>query len=156
MCARDSESTRSSYERLIDRRSKLIFNLTSTHTWSSRTLEAISSDKIQIMSHSNSNENQQIVDDEGQFEDAPEDNATPALGEAPAVDPRAGHRFIDEEEVLKWSSDEDEEDPEYDEFDVEEDVLEATAFQTLRPEDEDWEIAEGGKSNRFHFHIERR
>lgn len=81
--------------------------------------------------------------DEGQFEDAPEDEDAQYQQASSATNPREGHRYIDEEEILQWSSDESEE-PEYDAFDSEEDNLEASAFQTLRPEDEDWEVAEGG------------
>ena len=61
-------------------------------------------------------------------------------------DPRAGHAFIDDEELLAWSSESDEDEPE-DEFDAEEDELEAAAFEDLRAEDEDWEIAERGMSH---------
>ena len=79
--------------------------------------------------------------EEGQFDDAPNDPAGP-----PALDPREGHTFIDDdEELLAWSSDSSEdEESEPDEFEQEEDILEAEAFQTLRAEDEDWEIAERG------------
>ena len=47
---------------------------------------------------------------------------------------------------MEWSSESSEDDEsEPDEFEQEEDTLEAEAFQTLRAEDEDWEIAERGK-----------
>ena len=81
---------------------------------------------------------------EGQFDDAPED--VPA-----APDPRAGHTYIDdlppdEDKLLEWSSESESDDEEgQDEFAEEEDAMEETAFQTLRAEDEDWEIAERGK-----------
>ncbi|KAI0789731.1 RIO1 family-domain-containing protein [Abortiporus biennis] len=71
--------------------------------------------------------------EEGQFDDAPEEatNTTP-------LNPRDGHNFIDEDNLLEWSSEEEEED----EFELEENAMEAEAFETLRAEDEDWEIAE--------------
>ena len=80
--------------------------------------------------------------EDGQFDDAPDDNPPSAPVDARA---QAGHRFIDEENILEWSSDSDEE--EEDEFDAEEDDMEAAAFQELRAEDEDWEIAERGAFN---------
>ncbi|KAL6304334.1 RIO1 family-domain-containing protein [Sparassis latifolia] len=81
----------------------------------------------------------------GQFDDAPE-SADPVVPSA-HIDPRTGHNFIDEENILAWSSDSGAEDDneaeeEYDAFDAEEDDLEAAAFHTLRAEDEDWEVAE--------------
>ena len=76
----------------------------------------------------------------GQFDDAPGDES------APVTDPRQGHTFIDDERLLEWSSESsDGEESEPDEFEQEEDALEAEAFQTLRAEDEDWEVAEGSK-----------
>ena len=80
---------------------------------------------------------------EGQFDDAPED--VPA-----APDPRAGHTYIDdlppdEDKLLEWSSESESDDEEgQDEVAEEEDAMEEAAFQTLRAEDEDWEIAERG------------
>ncbi|TFY54144.1 hypothetical protein EVJ58_g9030 [Rhodofomes roseus] len=76
----------------------------------------------------------------GQFDDAPQDTSS-------AVDPRAGHAFIDEvppgqDMLLEWSESESEDEEDQDEFGDEEDAMEAAAFQTLRAEDEDWEIAE--------------
>ncbi|TBU46342.1 RIO1-domain-containing protein [Dichomitus squalens] len=89
----------------------------------------------------------------GQFDDAPGDESAPA----PVSDPRQGHTFIDDERVLEWSSvSSDEEDSEPDEFEQEEDALEAEAFQTLRAEDEDWEVAEGDftkQYNRIRQHV---
>lgn len=75
----------------------------------------------------------------GQFDDAPEDGSVPQ-----PADPRQGHNFIDDEALLAWSSESSDEDSEPDEFEEEQDTLEAEAFQTLRAEDEDWEIAERG------------
>ena len=78
----------------------------------------------------------------GQFDDAPGDESVPT----PVSDPRQGHAFIDDERLLEWLSESsDGEESEPDEFEQEEDALEAEAFQTLRAEDEDWEVAEGGK-----------
>ncbi len=75
--------------------------------------------------------------EEGQFDDAPTSG--------PATDPRQGNAYIDDEGLLEWSSGSSEEDEsEPDEFEQEEDIIEAEAFQTLRAEDEDWEIAERG------------
>ena len=80
-----------------------------------------------------------IVED-GQFDDAPDDPTAPVT-----VDPRQGHNFIDDDALLEWSSDSSEDEgSEPDEFEQEEDLIEAEAFQTLRAEDEDWEIAERG------------
>ena len=80
--------------------------------------------------------------EEGQFDDAIDDVAQlPSVSQtAPLSDSRAGHNYIDEEGLLEWSSNSSEED----EFDVEEDEIEAAAFDGLRAEDEDWEIAERG------------
>ncbi|KAL7279927.1 hypothetical protein ACG7TL_006336 [Trametes sanguinea] len=75
--------------------------------------------------------------EDGQFDDAPEDVSVPQT-----TDPRQGHNFIDDDQLLEWSSESEEEESEPDEFEQEEDTLEAEAFQTLRAEDEDWEIAE--------------
>lgn len=82
---------------------------------------------------------------EGQFDDAVEEvDQLPTVSQATeASNPRAGHTYIDEEGLLEWSSDSSEED----EFDLEEDENEAAAFDGLRAEDEDWEIAERGKIN---------
>jgi RIO kinase 1 len=80
-----------------------------------------------------------VTIEEGQFDDAPEDATPPTPVDVRA---EAGHRFIDEENALEWSSDSDED--ELDEFDAEEDDMEAAAFDQLRAEDEDWEIAERG------------
>lgn len=80
--------------------------------------------------------------EEGQFDDAPEDTTISGPIDARA---QAIHRFIDddEQELLEWSSDSTSED-EQDEFELEEDEMEAAAFENLRAEDEDWEIAERG------------
>ena len=79
------------------------------------------------------------VAEDGQYDDAPDDHSAP-------TDPRQGHNYIDDEGLLEWSSESSEEDEsEPDEFEQEEDTLEVEAFQTLRAEDEDWEIAERGK-----------
>ncbi|KZT09117.1 RIO1-domain-containing protein [Laetiporus sulphureus 93-53] len=84
------------------------------------------------------------VVEEGQFDDAPDDKPgapTAETGSTP-LNPREGHAYIDDEEaLLAWSQSEDE-DEERDAFEEEEDELEASVFQTLRAEDEDWEIAE--------------
>ncbi|KAI1789641.1 RIO1-domain-containing protein [Ganoderma leucocontextum] len=91
------------------------------------------------------------IAEDGQFDDAPGDES------APASDLRQRHAFIDDEGLLEWSSEssgEDESEP--DEFEREEDMLEAEAFQTLRAEDEDWEIAEGDftkQYNRIRQHV---
>ncbi|KAI0771395.1 RIO1 family-domain-containing protein [Irpex lacteus] len=64
----------------------------------------------------------------------------------------SGHTYIDEEGLLEWSSDSSEED----EFDLEEDENEAAAFDGLRAEDEDWEIAERDftkQYNRLRQHV---
>ncbi|KAI0648033.1 RIO1 family-domain-containing protein [Trametes meyenii] len=89
--------------------------------------------------------------EEGQFDDAPEDVSVPQ-----PIDPRQGHSFIDDEGLLEWSSESSEDESEPDEFEQEEDTLEAEAFQTLRAEDEDWEIAEGDftkQYNRLRQHV---
>ena len=72
-----------------------------------------------------------VAIEEGQFDDALEDvtSPTPVDGRA-----QAGLRFIDEENALEWSSESDED--ELDEFAVEEDDIEAAAFDQLRAEDE--------------------
>ncbi|EKM51857.1 uncharacterized protein PHACADRAFT_102400 [Phanerochaete carnosa HHB-10118-sp] len=98
--------------------------------------------------------------EEGQFDDAPEDTTVSAPVDP--VDGRAqtAHRFIDEEDkdeehLLEWpSSSEDEGEP--DEFEDEEDALEHAAFEELRAEDEDWEIAERDftkQYNRLRQHV---
>ena len=76
--------------------------------------------------------------EDGQFDDPP------GAHSVPASDPRQGHTFIDDGALLEWLSSSEEDESEPDEFEQEEDELEAEAFQTLRAEDEDWEIAEGG------------
>ena len=101
------------------------------------------------MPHSTPHIKDDIVDD-GQFDDAPEDGEPQT--QPSAANPREGHRYIDEEEILQWSSEDEDEDA----FDAEEDDLEAAAFQSLRPEDEDWEIAEGGQSQCLLLHFKRR
>lgn len=79
---------------------------------------------------------------DGQFDDAPEDQSpVPPLDTVNAADPREGHHYIDEE-LLEWS--EDSEEGEEDEHELEEDDLEAAAYETLRAEDEDWERTERG------------
>ena len=85
-----------------------------------------------------------IPTEDGQFDDAPEDVTT-----LEPVDARAQvtHPLIDEEELLEWSSDSTEDGDEPDEFENEEDELESAAFEDLRAEDEDWEIAERGMHN---------
>ncbi|KAI8969622.1 RIO1 family-domain-containing protein [Trametes punicea] len=93
---------------------------------------------------------QEMVE-EGQFDDAPEDTYAPQMS-----DPRQGHNFIDDEKLLEWSSESEEDESELDEFGQEEDTLEAEAFQTLRAEDEDWEIAERDftkQYNRLRQHV---
>ncbi|KAI0776571.1 RIO1 family-domain-containing protein [Trametes elegans] len=89
--------------------------------------------------------------EEGQFDDAPEDASVPET-----ANPRQGHNFIDDETLLEWSSESAEGESEPDEFEQEEDTLEAEAFQTLRAEDEDWEIAERDftkQYNRLRQHV---
>ncbi|KAI0754994.1 RIO1 family-domain-containing protein [Daedaleopsis nitida] len=92
--------------------------------------------------------------EEGQFDDAPGDHPEST---AAAPDPRQGHNFIDDERLLEWSSDSsEEEESEPDEFEQEQDIIEAEAFQTLRAEDEDWEIAERDftkQYNRLRQHV---
>ncbi|CDO71483.1 hypothetical protein BN946_scf184909.g77 [Trametes cinnabarina] len=88
--------------------------------------------------------------EEGQFDDAPEDSFPQT------TDPRQGHTFIDNDKLLEWSSESEDEESEPDEFEQEEDELEAEAFQTLRAEDEDWEIAERDftkQYNRLRQHV---
>ena len=51
--------------------------------------------------------------------------------------------------IFAESSEEDESEP--DEFEQEEDIIEAEAFQTLRAEDEDWEIAERGALSPYSY-----
>lgn len=80
-------------------------------------------------------------EEEGQFDDAPEDTTTHEPVDARA---QAAHPLIDEEELLEWSSDSAEDEDEHDEFDNDEDEMEAAAFDDLRAEDEDWEITERG------------
>ncbi|KAH9922804.1 RIO1-domain-containing protein [Epithele typhae] len=89
--------------------------------------------------------------EDGQFDDVPE---SPPTSSAP--DPRQGHRFIDDEALLEWASESEEEDSEPDEFEYDEDALEAEVFQELRAEDEDWEIAERDftkQYNRLRQHV---
>ncbi|RPD62390.1 RIO1-domain-containing protein [Lentinus tigrinus ALCF2SS1-7] len=92
------------------------------------------------------------ITEEGQFDDAPDDHTAPT-----PADPRQGHNYIDDEGLLEWSSESSEdEESEPDEFEEEEDTLEAEAFQTLRAEDEDWEIAERDftkQYNRLRQHV---
>lgn len=84
--------------------------------------------------------------EDGQFEDAPDDATLPSL---PTADPRNGYSYIDEDPIdlaeSPGSDDSDLEDEERDAFEDEEDALEASAYNTLRAEDEDWEIAERGR-----------
>ena len=88
------------------------------------------------------NDAESLPVEDGQFDDAPEETRHVASTDnAPVVDPRQGHNFIDEEQLLEWSEESDEEE---DEFEVEEDDIEAGAYETLRAEDEDWENAERG------------
>ncbi|KAK7681528.1 hypothetical protein QCA50_015260 [Cerrena zonata] len=93
--------------------------------------------------------------EDGQFDDAPEDQVPPQTpNPAPQVDLREGHTYIDDENILEWS--EESSDEEEDAFDVEEDQMEAEAFETLRAEDEDWEIAERDftkQYNRLRQHV---
>ena len=84
--------------------------------------------------------------EDGQFDDAPEETPV-TTAEVAAADARAGHTYIDDENILEWSSGSSEEDEEQDEFDAEEDEMEAAAFENLRAEDEDWEITERGASH---------
>ncbi len=81
------------------------------------------------------------IAEDGQFDDAPVDPSAPVT-----TNPRQGHTYIDDEGLLEWSSESEGEESDPDEFEQEEDDLEAEAFQMLRAEDEDWEIAEGGMS----------
>ncbi|CAL1712588.1 unnamed protein product [Somion occarium] len=92
----------------------------------------------------------QPVIEDGQFDDAP-DNGAPIV--TPQTDPRENHRYIDDENILEWSS---ESSGEEDEFDAQEDYMEAEAFETLRAEDEDWENAERDftkQYNRLRQHV---
>ncbi|OCH91220.1 RIO1-domain-containing protein [Obba rivulosa] len=87
--------------------------------------------------------------EEGQFDDAPAEDLEPAQN---STNPREGHSFIDDEHLLEWSSESEEEDA----FDAEEDELEAESFNVLRAEDEDWEIAERDftkQYNRLRQHV---
>ncbi|KIP06204.1 hypothetical protein PHLGIDRAFT_119166 [Phlebiopsis gigantea 11061_1 CR5-6] len=91
--------------------------------------------------------------EEGQFDDAPEDTSVPE-----PVDARTQvvHPLIDEQELLEWSSDGTDEEDEQDEFENEEDEMEAAAFDGLRAEDEDWEITERDftkQYNRLRQHV---
>ncbi|KAI0696008.1 RIO1 family-domain-containing protein [Cytidiella melzeri] len=83
------------------------------------------------------------IPEDGQFDDAVED--APQLHHASEAlhipDPRAGHTYVDEDMLLEWSSSNSEAD-ELNEFDAEEDDVEAAAFDGLRAEDEDWEVTE--------------
>lgn len=81
--------------------------------------------------------------EDGQFDDALE-NTSQTLNPTPQaqVNLREGHTYVDDENILEWS--EESSDEEEDAFDMEEDQMEAEAFETLRAEDEDWEIAERG------------
>ncbi|PSR70474.1 hypothetical protein PHLCEN_2v13625 [Hermanssonia centrifuga] len=93
--------------------------------------------------------------EEGQFDDAPGDASNPTQD---TTDIRAGHRYIDEEQenILEWSSESSGDEEELDEFDVREDDMEAAAFENLRAEDEDWEIAERDftkQYNRLRQHV---
>lgn len=86
--------------------------------------------------------------EEDQFDDALEDGVVIAVNHEtiPTPDPRSGHSYIDEANVLEWSSSGSEEE-ELDEFEAEEDLMEVAAFDGLRAEDEDWEIAERGTTS---------
>lgn len=105
--------------------------------------------------HAHLHQNLEVID-EGQFDDAPDDTQSQVQHQPNPEEshPREGHNYIDEEqahqepEILQWSSDDLDDgnhEQEYDAFDEEQDDLESSAFlDSLRPEDEDWEIAEGG------------
>lgn len=80
--------------------------------------------------------------EDGQFDDAPEDIPQSTDAIVPPTDLRNGHSYIDDENILEWS--EESSDEEEEQFYLEEDQMEAEAFDTLRAEDEDWEIAERG------------
>ncbi|KAI0076349.1 RIO1-domain-containing protein [Panus rudis PR-1116 ss-1] len=89
--------------------------------------------------------------EEGQFDDAPEDISADRTS-VPQTD-RPNGQYIDEENLLEWSETSEEEE---DEDELEEDQLEAEAFETLRAEDEDWEIAERDftkQYNRLRQHV---
>ncbi|TFK91136.1 RIO1-domain-containing protein [Polyporus arcularius HHB13444] len=91
------------------------------------------------------------IAEDGQFDDAPVDPSAPVT-----TNPRQGHTYIDDEGLLEWSSESEGEESDPDEFEQEEDDLEVEAFQTLRAEDEDWEIAEGDftkQYNRLRQHV---
>ncbi|KAI0087876.1 RIO1 family-domain-containing protein [Irpex rosettiformis] len=95
--------------------------------------------------------------EDGQFDDAVEDlqQVSNTSESTQVTDPRAGHNYIDEEGLLEWSSSDSEED-EPDDFDAEEDEIEAAAFNGLRAEDEDWEVAERDftkQYNRLRQHV---
>lgn len=92
-----------------------------------------------------------IALEEGQFDDAPEVKvvASHSNGDVLVPNPRSGHTYIDEDNLLEWSSNDSEEE-EPDEFDAEEDLMEVAAFHGLRAEDEDWEIAERGSVSIIH------
>lgn len=88
--------------------------------------------------------------EEGQFDDALEDVSAPAVQAAePVPNPRAGHNYIDEQNLLEWSEESDDDEEELDQIDADEDDMEAAAFDSLRAEDEDWEAAEGGTLSLF-------
>ncbi|KAI0346039.1 RIO1-domain-containing protein [Trametopsis cervina] len=93
--------------------------------------------------------------EDGQFDDAVEEHSAPAVSGSPnGGDARAGHNYIDEDTLLEWSSESSDEEP--DEFDAEEDGMEEAAFNTLRAEDEDWEVAERDftkQYNRLRQHV---
>ena len=72
----------------------------------------------------------------GQFEDAP------ISVDESQEDPRAGGHFIDDEALLAWSEPENSADEDEDEIEEE--------YDDNRAEDEDWEVAEGGTTLRFH------
>jgi len=74
-----------------------------------------------------SDDHQSIAD--GQF-----DNVQDNLTDPPAVDPRQGGHFVDDENLLEWSEDSESDDK--DSIDE--------GYDDNRVEDEDWEIAEGG------------
>ena len=84
--------------------------------------------------------------EDGQFDDAPGDSTPPAVD----VRAQAEHPFIDDENILEWSSGSEDEEDELDEYEVEENNMEAAAFYDLRAEDEDWEIAERGACDWSH------
>lgn len=73
----------------------------------------------------------QESEEDGQFDDAPEDKQVP-------IDPRAGGTFIDDP-LLQWSDTEDEIENEEDE-----EALREEDYNDNRVEDEDWETVERG------------